>query len=120
MASILGNRVVRTEDPKLLTVGGTYVDDLALEGAAHVVFVRSAVASAGLVDLETSVAAAMPGVLAVVTADDLDLGPYPRDFDAIFAGAPRPFLATGMVRYVGEPVAAVVALDRGRAVDAAG
>lgn len=119
MASILGNRVLRREDPKLLTVGGTYVDDLALEGAAHVVFVRSTVASARLVGLDASVAAAMPGVLAVVTADDLDLGPYPRDFDAIFAGAPRPFLATGQVRYVGEPVAAVVALDRATAVDAA-
>jgi hypothetical protein len=45
--SILGNRVVRTEDPRLLTVGGTYVHDVALEGAAWVTFVRASMAHAG-------------------------------------------------------------------------
>ncbi len=71
--SILGNRVLRREDPALLTGGGTYVDDVASPGAAHVVYVRSTIAHARIESIDTTEAAAAPGVLAVVTAADIDL-----------------------------------------------
>ncbi len=71
--SILGNRVLRREDPALLTRGGTYVDDLDLPGAAFITYVRSTMAHARLATVDVAEARAMPGVLAVVTADDLGL-----------------------------------------------
>ncbi len=115
--SILGNEVRRVEDPRMLTDGGTYVADVPLEGAAHVVFVRSPIAHARLVSVETGDAQAMPGVVDVVTGDDLDLPPRPP-----MSGDPamsRPLLATGKVRFVGEPIAAVVAETVEQATDAA-
>src|SRR5450755_4068919 len=72
--SILGTRVVRTEDPRLLTVGGTYVDDLRvpeLDGAVQATFVRSPLAHALITGIDTSAARDEPGVLAVLTAQDL-------------------------------------------------
>ena len=73
--SILGNRVLRKEDPKFLTVGGKYVDDLAdeprLANAAFVTYVRSSVAHGTITGIDTSAALAMPGVIAVLTAADL-------------------------------------------------
>jgi len=58
--SILGNRVLRREDPKFLTVGGTYVADLALPGSVHVTFVRSSMAHARIVSVDSTYAQAMP------------------------------------------------------------
>ena len=78
--SILGTRVVRTEDPRLLTVGGTYVDDLRvpeLTGAARVTFVRSPMAHARITGIDASAALAAPGVVAVLTAQDMDDLPPP-------------------------------------------
>ena len=72
--SILGTRVIRTEDPRLLTVGGTYVDDLRvpeLEGALEATFVRSPLAHALITGIDTSMARDEPGVVAVVTARDV-------------------------------------------------
>lgn len=115
--SILGNEVRRVEDPRMLTDGGTYVADIPLEGAAHVVFVRSPIAHARLLSVETSDARAMPGVLDVVTGDDLDLAPRPPM--AGDAAMSRPLLATGKVRFVGEAIAAVVAETVEQATDAA-
>lgn len=115
--SILGNEVRRVEDPRMLTEGGTYVADIPLEGAAHVVFVRSPIAHARLLSVETSDARAMPGVLDVVTGDDLDLAPRPPM--AGDAAMSRPLLATGKVRFVGEAIAAVVAETVEQATDAA-
>ena len=72
--SILGTRVIRTEDPRLLTVGGTYVDDLRvpeLDGALQATFVRSPLAHALITGIDTSVARDEPGVVAVVTARDV-------------------------------------------------
>ena len=69
--SILGNRVLRKEDPKFLTVGATYCDDLRderLDGAAFVTFVRSTVAHARITSIDTSDAKSAPGVIAVLTA----------------------------------------------------
>ena len=115
--SILGNEVRRVEDPRMLTDGGTYVADIPLEGAAHVVFVRSPIAHARLLSVETDDARAMPGVIDVVVGDDLDLAPRPPM--AGDAAMSRPLLATGKVRFVGEAVAAVVAETAEQATDAA-
>ncbi|TDC89971.1 hypothetical protein E1161_19840 [Saccharopolyspora aridisoli] len=70
--SILGTRVQRVEDPRLLTVGGTYVDDLrepALRGALHVLFVRSPLANATITEVDVDEAKSAPGVHGVFTAD---------------------------------------------------
>jgi aerobic carbon-monoxide dehydrogenase large subunit len=113
--SILGTRVLRVEDPKFLTTGGVYVDDLRdprLEGAAFVTYVRSVVAHAR-VTVDASAAAAAPGVVGVFTAADLTDVPGPPVRMAILpATMPRPWLADRVVRYVGEPVAAVVTDSR--------
>ena len=80
--SILGTRVVRTEDPRLLTAGGTYVDDLRvpeLEGAVQATFVRSPLAHALITDIDTSAARDEPGVLAVLTARDLGPSEAPEN-----------------------------------------
>ena len=109
--SILGNRVVRSEDQRFLTVGGTYVADLSdprLDGALHVTFVRSTVAHATILGIDASGALAMPGVVAVVTAADLDIGPLPMAVPLLNPLMARPVLATDRVRFVGEPVAAVL------------
>src|SRR3954468_2525085 len=113
--SILGNRVLRKEDPKFLTVGGTYVDDVALDGALHVHYVRSTLAHARILSIDTADAAAAPGVVAVITAADVDLAPLSTNNP----GMPRPLLAGEEVRFVGEPVVAVVAETRAEAADAA-
>src|SRR5205823_417936 len=71
--SILGTRVIRTEDPRLLTAGGVYVDDLRtpeLNGAARVTFVRSPLAHARITGIDASAALAEPGVIAVLTVAD--------------------------------------------------
>jgi CO/xanthine dehydrogenase Mo-binding subunit len=74
--SILGTRVLRTEDPRFLTTGGVYTDDVAderLAGACHVHFVRSAVAHARIASADVSGALQAPGVIAAFTGADLDL-----------------------------------------------
>jgi carbon-monoxide dehydrogenase large subunit len=120
VGSILGNRVVRVEDPRLLTTGGTYVEDIELADAAWVVYVRSPYAHARIVGIDTSDAASAPGVVAVFTAADLSpLGLVPHPSPAFPAAMRRPILAIDTVRYVGEPVVAVVADDRIAAADAA-
>jgi carbon-monoxide dehydrogenase large subunit len=118
--SILGNRVLRKEDPKFLTSGGKYVDDLldepALAGAAHVTYVRSSVAHGRIVSIDASTAQAMPGVVAVLTAADLGLQPVPSPFNPMVA---RGLLAIDKVRFVGEPVAVVITDDPRAGEDAA-
>jgi len=116
--SILGNRVIRTEDPRFLSGDSTYVADMKYPGAVHAVFVRSLMASATLGDIETSEAAAAPGVLGVFTATDLQLKRRTPRFP-IDESAHQPVLAEGTVRYVGEPIAVVVAETVSQAVDAA-
>ena len=76
--SILGNRVRRVEDPRFLTVGGTYTADLRdplLDGALHVTYLRSTVAHATITSIDVTDALKLPGVVAVVTGDDIDLPP---------------------------------------------
>src|SRR6266516_1428424 len=80
IVSIMGTRVIRTEDPRLLTVGGTYVDDVRvpeLTGAARVTFVRSPLGHARITGIDASAALAAPGVVAVLTVADIDDLPAP-------------------------------------------
>jgi carbon-monoxide dehydrogenase large subunit len=118
--SILGNRVLRKEDPRFLTVGGKYVDDLLdeplLKGAAHVTYARSTVAHAKVLSIDVSDAKNMPGVIAVFTAADLGLEPTPNSFNPTVA---RTALASTKVRYVGEPIVAIVSETREQGEDAA-
>jgi carbon-monoxide dehydrogenase large subunit len=118
-SSILGNRVVRSEDPKFLTSGGVYVDDIALEGAAFATYVRSPFAHARVTGIDVSEARNAPGVLGLFTAADLDLGLFPLDMAMLPATMPRTFLATDVVRFVGEPIAVVVTEERYQGEDAA-
>lgn len=117
--SILGNRVLRKEDPKFLTTGGTYVDDLDIEGAAHVTYVRSTIAHARITSIDVDEARAAPGVLGVFTADDIDLAPEPASIPIVNQDMRRPFLARDVVRFVGEPVVAVVTEEKYQGADAA-
>ena len=113
--SLIGARVLRKEDPNLITGRGQFVDDLAPAGMVVMVFVTSTEPHSRIVGIDTSEALALPGVLAVWTAADLD-GLPPLGLP----GLGRPLLATDVVRFVGEPVAVVVAEDKYLAADAAG
>ena len=116
--SVLGNRVLRTEDPRMLTEGARYVADLRLDGAAHAWFVRSNVARGRLIGVDTVEARGQPGVLGVFTAADLDL-PDLKPIPVVDQRMTRPVLARDAVRFVGEPVAAIVAETAAAAADAA-
>jgi carbon-monoxide dehydrogenase large subunit len=108
--SIMGTRVVRTEDPVFLSRGATYTDDLTderLTGALHLTLVRSPLAHGRITAIDVEAAKAAPGVVGVFTAAELDLSPALL-FPAANRAMVRPFLATDRVRYVGEPVAAVL------------
>jgi carbon-monoxide dehydrogenase large subunit len=118
--SILGNRVLRREDPKFLTVGGTYVDDLRderLTGAAYVTFVRSTMAHARITSIDTTEAAQAPGVIGVFTGADIGL-PATPGLMLLNAAVLRSPLATDVVRFVGEPVVAIVTEERYQGEDA--
>jgi carbon-monoxide dehydrogenase large subunit len=119
VGSVLGERVVRKEDPKLLTSGGVYLDDVVddrLAGAAYVVYARSHIAHGLIESINASEAREMPGVVGVFTADDLALEPVVSKFSPNVA---RTLLASDRVRWVGEPVVAVVAETYEQATDAA-
>lgn len=117
--TLLGTRVNRTEDPQLLTGAGSYISDLVPDGALHAVFVRSFLAHGTIESIDTSDAAVMDGVIAVYTAADLGLSPAPPPFPFFNAEMTRTWLATDRVRYVGEPMAVIVAESHRVAVDAA-
>ena len=122
--SILGTRVLRTEDPGFLTRGGVYTDDVEderLTGACHVFFVRSPVAHARINSIDLSAAREAPGVIAAFSAADLaDLPLIPSMMPGLINGQMnQPLLARDVVRYVGEPVAVVVTQDGYQGEDAA-
>jgi carbon-monoxide dehydrogenase large subunit len=116
--SIMGTRVVRTEDPAFLSRGARYTDDLDLVGALHLTLVRSPLAHARITAIDVEEARSSPGVVAVLTGAEIDLAPA-----LLFGGANkamvRPFLATDVVRFVGEPVAAVLTEEAYQGQDAA-
>ncbi len=116
--SILGTSVVRVEDPALLTGAGTYVDNKVPTGTVHLVFVRSPYAHARIESIDISDAERAPGVLGVFTAESLGLPAF-HGFAALNKEVPRPPLATEVVQFVGDPVAAVVAKTKAEALDAA-
>ena len=121
--SILGTRVLRTEDPRFLTTGGVYTEDLTddrLAGACHVFFVRSPIAHARIVGIDLTAALAAPGVVAAYTGADLaDLPSIePLMAGVLNAKMTRRPLATDRVRFVGDPVAVVVTDDPYRGEDA--
>ena len=115
--SILGNAVTRKEDPGLLTGSNEYVDDLDID-AAQIVFVRSTMAHAILLEVDISEAVNMPGVLAVYTAENLELTAVNQS-EFMDPSMNRPPLASGRVRFVGDIIAAVVAESKSQGVDAA-
>ena len=123
----IGQPVSRSEDPVLLRGEGRYTDDLDRPGQLYGVVVRSGVAHGILRGVDTAAAAAMPGVAAIITGADIaasGFGPMPaaasRNRDGSDTPRPRQFaLATDRVRYVGDPIAFVVAETLQQARDAA-
>tara|TARA_Y100001958_G_scaffold43913_1_gene29200 strand:- start:1071 stop:3374 length:2304 start_codon:yes stop_codon:yes gene_type:complete len=116
--SILGNAVLRREDPTLLTGEDKYFDDIEVENLGHVYFVRSTIAHAEIISIDTSEAKEIDGVLGVWTADDLELEPF-LSFPMFPPHFARPPLAKGKVRLVGDIIAVVVADSFSVAADAA-
>jgi carbon-monoxide dehydrogenase large subunit len=117
--SLLGNRVLRKEDARFLRGEATYVENLPQEDALHVTFVRSLLAHARVVGVDTSAAEAAPDVVAVFTAADLDVGKFGPVFPGLNPAMGRPLIAGEVVRFVGEIVAVVVAKSRAAGADAA-
>src|SRR5215470_12057516 len=113
-----GASIKRSEDPRILTGAGRYVDDIKLPGMLHAAFVRSPMAHARVLSVDASAARALPGVVAVLTGAELEAMTVPGP-DALMAlvgwTGPTPqftLLATDKVRLVGDPVAVVVAESR--------
>jgi carbon-monoxide dehydrogenase large subunit len=119
---LIGARIKRTEDPRLLTGLGSFVDDRQVPGALHVAFRRSDHAHARIRAIDVAPAQAMPGVAAVFTAADFAETVKPLRAISRMRGyyaTPIRALAQEKVRYVGEPVAGIVAESRYLAEDAA-
>ena len=126
--SVIGDAPKRREDLRFVTGTGRYLDDLAFPGVTHAVVLRSPHAHALIERIATERARSAQGVLAILTAEEAradGLSPLRPSADANvhtgekFAFTPQPVLAEGKVRYVGEPVALIVAETRAQALDAA-
>ena len=120
--------MLRVEDERLLTGTGNFADDVSSPDQAHVCFLRSPYPHARILGIDKTAAAALPGVIAIVTGDDLVRGrvkPLPSSADfkradgSPSASPPRHALAVGTVRFVGEAVAAVIGESAAEARDAA-
>src|SRR5690242_2887903 len=118
-----GASIKRSEDPRILTGAGRYVDDIKLPGMLHAAFVRSPLAHARVLSIDVSAARALPGVVAALTGAELEEITVPGP-DALMAliGGDRPtpeftLLATDKVRFAGDPVAIVIAESRYLAED---
>ncbi len=121
MAKYVGQRIKRTEDPRLIQGLGHYVDDIKLPDTLHVAFLRSMYAHAKIKSIDTSEASHAPGVVAVYTGKDLagKIGPVPCAAALPGLKIPHyPVLADDHVTFVGHPIAAVVATDKYAARDA--
>src|SRR6266496_4325458 len=119
LPKLVGQRVKRREDPRLIRAGGTYVDDVSLVGMQHVAFKRSDVAHGRIRSIDTSAAKAMQGVEAVFTGAEIAEFLAPMPIGTPFPSPDHRAVAVDTVRYGGEPVAVVVARDRYVARDAA-
>ncbi|MGD9796646.1 MAG: xanthine dehydrogenase family protein molybdopterin-binding subunit [Acidimicrobiia bacterium] len=119
-----GARVKRSEDRRILTGTGRYVDDVQLPGMLHATFVRSTIAHGRLTRVDVDEARALPGVVAVLTGEDIEaiLHPGAVGMAAMMGGPAGPafsLLCTDKVRLVGDPIALIVAESRYLAEDAA-
>ncbi|AGP60281.1 xanthine dehydrogenase family protein molybdopterin-binding subunit [Streptomyces rapamycinicus] len=111
---LVGRSVARREDPRLLSGRGRFVDDIELPGMLHAQFVRSTVAHGTITEIDLTRVRQVPGVVAAFTAADLELGDITAQLGrplSEFVPTAMPVLARDRVRYVGEPVAVVVARD---------
>jgi carbon-monoxide dehydrogenase large subunit len=123
-----GKPLTRNEDPRLLRGEALFVDDVQLAGMLHAAFLRSPHAHARLLSIDTAAAKARPGVVAVITAEDLGaywqpgplLVPPPPIEGSVFNQRCQVPLAKGKVRHLGEPIAMVIAESRYVAEDAVG
>ena len=121
VSKLVGTKVKRREDPRLVQGLSHYVDDLRMADVMQVALLRSPHAHARINGINTDAAAALPGVISVVTGADIgdSVGSVPcAAANPTLRTPPHPVLAQGEVRYVGEPVAAVVAEDSYTARDA--
>ncbi len=119
LPKLVGQRVKRREDPRLIQGRGTYVDDIALVGMEHLAFKRSDVAHGRIRSIDTRAAEAMEGVSAVFTGAQIAEFLAPMPIGTPFPSPEHRAVAVDTVRYGGEPVAVVVASDRYIARDAA-
>jgi carbon-monoxide dehydrogenase large subunit len=119
LPKLVGERVKRREDPRLIQGRGTYVDDLAVVGMRHMAFKRSDVAHGHIRSIDTSAAEEMEGVEAVFTGAQIAEFLAPMPIGTPFPSPEHRAVAVNTVRYPGEPVAVVVARDRYVARDAA-
>ena len=116
-ARFVGQRMPRTEDQRMITGHGQYIDDLNKPGMVHVAFVRSQVARGRIIGLDVTEARQAPGVIAVLTAAEIN--PKSQVAGAPADNTPRHVLADADVRFVGDLIAMVVAESRYLAEDAA-
>ena len=119
LPKLVGQRVRRREDPRLIQGRGTYVDDVKLAGMQHLAFKRSDLAHARIRSIDTTAAKAMPGVEAIYTGVEIAKFVKPLPILTPFPSPEHRAVAIDVVRYAGEPVAVVVASDRYLARDAA-
>src|SRR5437763_13386820 len=121
MAKYVGQRIKRTEDPRLIKGLAHYVDDVGLPGTLHVAFVRSMYAHARISGIDATDALKVPGVIAVYTGKDIATKVGPVPCAAALPDLKVPdyrVLATDKVLFVGHPIAAIVATDKYAARDA--
>jgi aerobic carbon-monoxide dehydrogenase large subunit len=116
---LVGTPVARREDQRLLTGDARFIADLDLPGCLSVTYVTSPLAHAGIRSVDVDAARSAPGVVDVVTAADLDIGPQPQISPAYPPTMARPLLADRRVRFVGEAVVAIVSETDAQGEDAA-
>ena len=119
LPKLVGERVKRREDPRLIQGRATYVDDVKIVGMQHIAFKRSDIAHGRIRSIDVSAAAALDGVEAVFTGAQIATMLEPLPIATPFPSPPHRAVAVDVVRYAGEPVAVVVARDRYVARDAA-
>lgn len=112
LPKLVGERVKRREDPRLIQGRATYIDDLKIAGMQHIAFKRSDIAHGRIRSIDVSAAAALDGVEAVFTGAQIATMLEPLPIATPFPSPPHRAVAVDVVRYAGEPVAVVVARDR--------
>src|SRR3954447_20115504 len=115
---MIGASAPRREDRRLLTGAGVFVGDVDLPGALHVGYVTATVAHARLAGVDVSAARSAPGIVDVVTNDDLTFDTLPPIARFVPDTMTRTVLASGVVRFVGEPIVAVVGESAAAVADA--